>query len=274
APEDPHSPLRVRLLGGGAGRPRPAFRRGGLRHRLRDAERRAGPRAAAEPGPELPRPAAGPHGHQPRDGRRRPGARRGRAPRQPAQPRRLGAGPPVHQRHRLPATHRGPQPAPRRARRRHPAVRRPAHRRRQRTDRGPRQQRARARAGARVPARRQAHRRRVLRRRLPRVRPRVGDPGEHPARQARDGPLQGVRLQGRHGLPGHRLRDRAAAVPAGVHPARRHRSRRPLPRQLRARGLGGRRLALRHRALEQRLPAHRPEDGRGPRGRPASLGLV
>ncbi|CAG7657118.1 hypothetical protein SBRY_80182 [Actinacidiphila bryophytorum] len=113
----------------------------------------------------------------------------------------------------------------------------------------------------------------MLRRRVPGLRPRAGQPGQHHQEQARHRALHRVRLQGRHRLHGHRLRDRPAAVPAGVHPARRHRTRGRLPRQLRQGDVGDRRLPVHHRPFHPRLLPHRAEGRRGPGARAAHLGL-
>ena len=54
------------------------------------------------------------------------------------------------------------------------------------------------------------------------------------------GPLQGIRLQGRHRLPRHGSQHGPAALSARVHPARRDRARRRLSRQRRPRHVGDR----------------------------------
>ncbi|MGH1551401.1 hypothetical protein ACRAWF_01990 [Streptomyces sp. L7] len=111
-----------------------------------------------------------------------------------------------------------------------------------------------------------AHRRRVLRRRLPRLRPRPGDPRVPDPRQARHRALHRVRLQGRHRVHRHRLRDGAAAVlRLELHPARRHRTRRCLPRELRQGDLVIDRLPVHHGPFDARLLPDRTEDRRGPR---------
>ncbi len=113
----------------------------------------------------------------------------------------------------------------------------------------------------------------MLRRHLPRVCPQLGGAQEHHLRQARHRALHRVRLQVRHRLHGHELRDGPAAVPARVDPARRDGSGRRVPRQLRPLDVGDRRLPVRDRSLDARLLPHRAEDGRGAGERPPAVGL-
>ena len=233
--------------------PLEAFEEAGYSVDFMTPDRQAPGRDRREHGSRLRRPAARPLGHLARRwARRSPALRHGRQEqraRQPDEPLRADAGAPVPQRGRLPAQGRGLLQGARRegeGLRRH--LRRDADRRRLRADRRPRQQPAPARPDPRLLRRRQADRRRVLRRHVPRVRPQLGGPQEHHLRQARHGPLHRVRLQVRHRLHGHELRDGPAAVPARVDPARRDRSRRRLPRQLRPRDVRDRRLPVRDRA--------------------------